>query len=222
RADILPGAWIEQLSALQDQARCTDFPEMRAVIEQEFGQPLDTLFSEFDETPIAAASIGQVYRARTRDGVDVAVKVQRPGLEEIIDLDMALLRIFAESLRGLLPPTDIDTIVTEIERSVREELDYRVGRTGCNASVPCWKTKRASRCRKCSSRFPASTCCPASLSLAVHSPACSTRCRRARTWPVPPTCSAACLTCTCARSCRPVTSRRTRTRATCWSPRMAP
>lgn len=126
RADILPAAWIEQLAALQDQARCTDFPEMRAVIEKEFGQPLDALFSEFDETPIAAASIGQVYRARTRDGVEVAVKVQRPGLEEIIDLDMALLRIFAESLRGLLPPTDIDTIVTEIERSVREELDYRV------------------------------------------------------------------------------------------------
>lgn len=126
RADILPAAWIEQLAALQDRARCTPFDEIQAVIEHEFGQPLDALFSEFNETPIAAASIGQVYRARTREGQEVAVKVQRPGLEELIDLDMALLRVFAESLRGLLPPTDLDTIVGEIERSVREELDYRV------------------------------------------------------------------------------------------------
>lgn len=126
RPDILPASWIEELAELQDNARCADFESMRAVIEAEFNQPLDALFSEFEETPIAAASIGQVYRARLLNGTQVAVKVQRPGLEDLIELDMALLKVFAESLRGLLPPTDFDTIVSEIQRSVREELDYRV------------------------------------------------------------------------------------------------
>ena len=74
------------------------------------------------QQPIAAASIGQVHRARLADGRAVAVKVQRPGLEAIIDLDMALLKIFLESISSLLPPTDLNTITAEIERSVREEL----------------------------------------------------------------------------------------------------
>ncbi len=126
RPDILPAAWVEELSTLQDKAHCADYDSMRAVIEAEFGAPVAELFAEFDPQPIAAASIGQVYRARLHDGRDVAVKVQRPGLEEVIELDLALLRIFAESLRGVLPPTDFDTIVDEIQRSVREELDYRV------------------------------------------------------------------------------------------------
>lgn len=126
RPDILPESWVDELSSLQDQASKEPFDSMRAVIETEFGKPLEDIFSEFSEQPIAAASIGQVYRARLHDGREVAVKVQRPGLEEIIELDMSLLKVFAESLRGMLPPTDLDTIVSEIQRSVRQELDYRV------------------------------------------------------------------------------------------------
>lgn len=126
RPDILPASWVEELSTLQDQASCADYDSMRAVIEADLKAPLSSLFSEFNPEPIAAASIGQVYRARLTDGREVAVKVQRPGLEDVIELDLALLRIFAESLRGVLPPTDFDTIVEEIQRSVREELDYRV------------------------------------------------------------------------------------------------
>lgn len=126
RPDILPQAWIDELASLQDQASKAPYDSMRAVIEEEFGKSVDDLFSQFNHEPIAAASIGQVYRARLHDGRDVAVKVQRPGLEEVIELDMTLLKIFAESLRGMLPPTDLDTIVSEIQRSVREELDYRV------------------------------------------------------------------------------------------------
>jgi len=126
RPDILPASWVEELSTLQDRASCADYDSMRAVIEADLKAPLSSLFSEFNPEPIAAASIGQVYRARLTDGREVAVKVQRPGLEDVIELDLALLRIFAESLRGVLPPTDFDTIVEEIQRSVREELDYRV------------------------------------------------------------------------------------------------
>ena len=126
RPDILPQVWVDELSTLQDRANCTDFQSVSAVIEADLKAPLDSLFSEFNPTPIAAASIGQVYRARLVDGREVAVKIQRPGLEDVIELDLALLRVFAESLRGVLPPTDFDTIVNEIQRSVREELDYRI------------------------------------------------------------------------------------------------
>lgn len=125
RPDILPATWIEELAVLQDSATPESFEAVTAVIEREFGKPLGELFAEFEPEPLAAASIGQVHRATLRDGRRVAVKVQRPGLEEMIELDMTLLRLFVESLRSLLPPTDLDTIVGEIERSVRDELDYR-------------------------------------------------------------------------------------------------
>ncbi|MAR91383.1 MAG: ABC transporter [Pseudomonadales bacterium] len=126
RADLLPKPWVEELRVLQDQATALPFEDIRQVLESELQAPLDQLFDEFEPQPIAAASIGQVHRARLADGRAVAVKVQRPGLEAIIDLDMALLKIFLESISSLLPPTDLNTITAEIERSVREELDYRI------------------------------------------------------------------------------------------------
>ena len=125
RADILPKVWVEELRVLQDQANEVPFPQIRELIEAELGDSLENLFASFEPEPIAAASIGQVHRATLPDGRAVAVKVQRPGLEEIIELDMTLLKLFVESIRSLLPPTDFDTIVSEIQRSVREELDYR-------------------------------------------------------------------------------------------------
>ncbi|MDF1820112.1 MAG: AarF/UbiB family protein [Alcanivoracaceae bacterium] len=125
RADILPKAWVEELRVLQDQAGAEHFEDIRQVIEQELGQPLDALFAEFDRDPIAAASIGQVHRAVLHDGREVAVKIQRPGLEPVINLDMTLMKLFTQSIQSLLPPTDMDTITGEIERTIREELDYR-------------------------------------------------------------------------------------------------
>lgn len=125
RADILPQAWVSELQVLQDHARPEAFEAIREVIESSLKQPLDALFREFEEAPIAAASIGQVHRAILHDGRTVAVKVQRPGLDELMDLDMALLKLFARSIESLLPPTDLDTIIGEIERTLREELDYR-------------------------------------------------------------------------------------------------
>lgn len=125
RPDLLPQSWVSELSLLQDQANPEDFAALRTLVEQEFGQPLEQLFSEFDETPLAAASIGQVHRARLIDGREVAVKIQRPGLTPLIEQDMVLLKLFVQSLHDLLPPTDFDTITGEIERTVRQELDYR-------------------------------------------------------------------------------------------------
>lgn len=124
RPDLLPQAWVDELTILQDQANPVPFDEIALVLEQEFGQPLDQLFAHFDPEPLAAASIGQVHRARLHDGREVAVKVQRPGLDEVVELDMALLKVFMDAVKSALPPMDMDTIVSEIQRTVREELDY--------------------------------------------------------------------------------------------------
>src|SRR5690606_18126073 len=125
RPDLLPAPWVEELTALQDNARPESPAQIRAVLEEEFGLPVEALFREFDDTPLAAASIGQVHRAVLEDGREVAVKIQRPGLPDIIELDMTLMRLFIDSVSHLLPPTDLPTILDEIERSVRGELDYR-------------------------------------------------------------------------------------------------
>lgn len=125
RPDLLPQAWVDELAVLQDQASPVDFADIATVLEQEFNQPLDTLFAHVDPQPLAAASIGQVHRARLHDGREVAVKVQRPGLDEVVELDMTLLKVFMDAVKSALPPMDIDTIVNEIQRTVREELDYQ-------------------------------------------------------------------------------------------------
>jgi ubiquinone biosynthesis protein len=125
RPDLLPETWVEELAVLQDAANPEPFEAVREVIEAELHASLDDFFAEFDEAPLAAASIGQVHRAVLRDGRTVAVKVQRPGLDEVIGLDMALLRLFMNGVRDSLPPMDFDTITGEIERTVWSELDYR-------------------------------------------------------------------------------------------------
>lgn len=124
RPDLLPRAWVEELEVLQDQARPESFETLRAQIEAELGRPVEELFAELDPEPLASASIGQVHRARLTDGRQVAVKIRRPGLEEVVELDMGLLALFLESIRSLLPPVDLDTITAELQRTIRAELDY--------------------------------------------------------------------------------------------------
>ena len=125
RPDLLPESWIDELSALQDDVPPEPFEYVRVQIERELGKPIEDIFAEFDEAPVAAASIGQVHRAVTLDGVTVAVKVQRPNIAELIELDMSLLEIFLESLRSMLPPTDFETITEEVKSMVRAECAYR-------------------------------------------------------------------------------------------------
>lgn len=128
RADLLPEVWVRELATLQDAAPPEPFDAIRAVIERELGAPLGALFATFDEAPLAAASIGQVHRATTHDGLEVAVKVQRPFVDERVEDDLVLLRHFVEALRPSLPPTDFETIVAELVRGVREELDFTTER----------------------------------------------------------------------------------------------
>lgn len=124
RADILPAVWIRELSVLQDAAPSLPFSIVQRVLERELKAPLSTLFASFDPEPIAAASIGQVHRARTLDGVAVAVKVQRPNIAALVDVDLRLLDWFIRALAPSLPRTDYDTIVRELSTAIRAELDY--------------------------------------------------------------------------------------------------
>jgi ubiquinone biosynthesis protein len=125
RPDLLPEVWTQELARLQDAAPCFDFALVRQAIEQEFGATLEALFESFDPEPLAAASIGQVHRAVTRDGAQVAVKVRRPGIERLIQLDLALLERLLDAMQSSLPPTDYATIADELRSALLSELDYR-------------------------------------------------------------------------------------------------
>jgi ubiquinone biosynthesis protein len=128
RPDILPPDIIAELRALQDDVRPFPFADVEQVIREELGLTLEQLFIEFEERPIAAASIGQVHRATLPNGRRVAVKVQRPGAPRQIEADLALMyqaaRIAKERVRAL-DFIDARLLVDEFARSIRQELDYR-------------------------------------------------------------------------------------------------
>jgi ubiquinone biosynthesis protein len=129
RPDVLPPDIIAELRGLQDDVRPFPFADVEKVIEEDLGLSIDQLFLEFDDKPIAAASIGQVHRATLPNGKRVAVKVQRPGAPRQIEADVALLyqaaRIAKERVRAL-DFIDAHQLVDEFSRSIRQELDYRL------------------------------------------------------------------------------------------------
>ncbi len=127
RADLLPLEYIDELSALQDKVPA--FPNERAmeIIERELGRPVEELFSQISEHPIASASLGQVYRAALETGEEVAVKVQRPELEEMVACDLDLLRWMAKMLDRyprLFPGAEWLGAINEFDRVIHEEMDY--------------------------------------------------------------------------------------------------
>lgn len=124
--DILPKEISEQLKVLQNASAPMPFHVIRRQLERELGETLDTLFADFEETPFAAASIGQVHRATTHDGDDVVVKIQYPAVKESIDSDMKHLRRILR-LGSLLKVDEaaLDAVFREIRNQLHEELDYR-------------------------------------------------------------------------------------------------
>jgi predicted unusual protein kinase regulating ubiquinone biosynthesis (AarF/ABC1/UbiB family) len=115
-----------KLGKLRDAAPTVSFKEMRRVIEDELEEPLSEVFEEFEEEPIAAASIGQVYRARLTDGRLVAVKVQYPGVAAAVRADMQNLGLILRVLKRIAPGMDPKAIGEEIRNRIEEELDYEL------------------------------------------------------------------------------------------------
>lgn len=125
RPDLMPKAFVDELSLLQDAAPPIDFADVRRVIEAELGGTLEETFARFTQEPLAAASIGQVHRARLADGREVAVKVQRPGVDRLIGHDLTLLRLCLDALASMLPPIDHGAIADAVSAAIVRELDYR-------------------------------------------------------------------------------------------------
>lgn len=134
RLDVLPPEITKELEGLQDEVPAVPFTGIRAAAEAELGMPLEQAYAWFDETPVAAASLGQAHRARlsAQDAVDtglanVVVKVQRPGIDEIVAVDLAALRRVARwAMRVRLVSDRVDApgLVEEFAQTSLEEIDY--------------------------------------------------------------------------------------------------
>ena len=114
-----------RLAKLRDSAPTVAFKDMRKVIEQDLGEPLGRVFDEFDEQPVAAASIGQVYRA-TVDGREVAVKVQYPGINRAVRSDLKNLGLILRLVGRIAPQLDTKALANEVRERIVEELDYEL------------------------------------------------------------------------------------------------
>jgi len=115
-----------ELAKLRDAAPTVSFKQMRRVIEEDLEDPIDEVFSAFQQEPIAAASIGQVYRATLKDGREVAVKVQYPGVASAVRADMQNLDMILRLLKRMTPALDVKAIAEEIKERIVEELDYEL------------------------------------------------------------------------------------------------
>jgi len=116
-----------ELAKLRDAAPTVSFKQMKRVIEDDLEEPISEVFASFEEEPIAAASIGQVYRATLRrDGREVAVKVQYPGVAGAVRADMQNLDMIMRLLKRMTPGMDVKAITEEIRERIVEELDYEL------------------------------------------------------------------------------------------------
>jgi predicted unusual protein kinase regulating ubiquinone biosynthesis (AarF/ABC1/UbiB family) len=128
RPDLVRRDWLEELTRLQDDLPPFPCALARQTIRSELGAEIDELFDDFPGYPIAAASLGQVYRARLKDGRWVAVKVQRPNLPMILRRDLAIIRALGVMAAPFLPLNlgfGLGTIIDEFGRSLFDEIDYR-------------------------------------------------------------------------------------------------
>ncbi len=127
RSDLLPNEYIAALSKLQDQAPPIPFADVQRVIADGLALPLEELFAEIAETPMATASIGQAHLAKTRDGQAVVVKVQRPGIQSTMRGDLDLLFLAAKALEASIDEMRLVTpsaIVAEFEKGLLRELNF--------------------------------------------------------------------------------------------------
>ncbi|HEX8353520.1 MAG TPA: AarF/UbiB family protein [Pyrinomonadaceae bacterium] len=129
RADLLPQPYIEALTRLQDKVGPFPFTEVEQIVNGELGVRISKAFSRFDATPIAAASLGQVHRAALRDGREVVVKVQRPGIREEMSKDMDVLgdmAAFLDTHTEAGRKYEFSPLLEEFRKNLLRELDYRL------------------------------------------------------------------------------------------------
>ncbi len=129
RPDVLPADYIAALSRLQNTVTPVPSEKIAAIIESELGAPITELFQSFDSTPLATASMAQVHRAILCNGDEVAVKVQRPGIRQRIEIDIEILHeiaSFATKYTSFGRRYGFLQIVRELERSLSQELDFRL------------------------------------------------------------------------------------------------
>ena len=130
RPDVLPRELIVELEKLRSRVKPVPFAEIKPVLEGELANPIGEVFAEFEEEPVAAASIAQIYRARLGDtGQVVAVKVQRPGIQKQVQTDLEILAWFADELHekfSALRPFDLPSVVEELKKGINNELNFRI------------------------------------------------------------------------------------------------
>ncbi|MBD3184463.1 hypothetical protein GF312_19425 [Candidatus Poribacteria bacterium] len=127
RPDIVPADIYDELQKLQDQVPPVEVSEIISEIESELKTTMDSIFEEFDQNPLAAASIGQVHKAVLKDGRKVAVKVQRPEIWKMVEEDIEILKTLAELAERHIPEAKFYSpvsVVKEFAKSIRQEMDY--------------------------------------------------------------------------------------------------
>jgi len=126
RPDLIPSDWMDDLRTLQDRVIAFPTPQAHRIIEADLGNPVAKLFAEFDPVPLASGSIAQTYRARTFDGCDVVVKVRRPGIDQLVRLDMHILTRLAESMEKYIPEVRLyqpTSVIDEFSQTIAREMD---------------------------------------------------------------------------------------------------
>ncbi|CAG0929359.1 aarF domain-containing kinase [Thermoflexales bacterium] len=127
RVDILPKEIIDELASLQDEVPPESFDDIRAVLERELNRPLGEIFASIDPVPTAAASLGQVHHVTLKGGELDIVKVQRPGIEALVTIDLQALRTAAGWVKRYGPirrRVDVDALYDEFSQTLYQELDY--------------------------------------------------------------------------------------------------
>jgi ubiquinone biosynthesis protein len=128
RSDLLPPSFVDELSRLQDDVAPASWDTVKSIIQKELGQSIDEVFAEFDEIPIAAASLAQVHAAILLNGDEVVIKVQRPDIQPVIETDLDILKDMAQLAQdrlSLAKRYQVADLADEFSSALRTELDYR-------------------------------------------------------------------------------------------------
>jgi ubiquinone biosynthesis protein len=146
RGDVVPPEFADELTMLQDQVAPVPWADVEAVLRAELGRPVGEVFAGIDHTPLAAASVAQVHAARLAGGAEVVVKVQRPGVDAVVDRDLDILDRLARTLEDRTrwgSALGLRVLARGFAEALREELDFRIERDNLTAVAAALPTSRA-------------------------------------------------------------------------------